>query len=240
MATTFRRSIGALSLDKVLLAERYHPRKEEKLEHNDSVPLGEIVADVRDTISPTSKRFQSQDRFKVYDTSDAEEGFLRPKIEMCGIQDIGSAKKLFLPGDVLISRLRPYLRQVAFVPRETVNGSGNVKLVCSTEFHVLRSRDTEQSAAFLVLFLLSSSVQDVLSLSQEGGHHPRFNLETLMRLPVPKRLIREQEQVSETIEKIISQYQNAVIGLGALVREFGAVEMSVCEKGKPAARRVLV
>src|SRR2546422_9913734 len=108
MATTYRRSIGGLSAEKVLLAERYHPQKEEKLKYDDSVPLGEVVKDIRDTISPTSKRFLTQDRFKVYDTCDAEEGFLRPKVETCGIQDIGSAKKLFLPGDVLISRLRPY------------------------------------------------------------------------------------------------------------------------------------
>ena len=103
----------------------------------------------------------------------------------------------FQIGDVLISRLRPYLRQVAYVDR-TIPVLSEAALLCSTEFFVLRSVD-QQSIAFLVPFLLSVQVQRVLAASQEGGHHPRVRESTLLTLPLPSSLLETRAATSSAV-----------------------------------------
>lgn len=237
--TCYTRTLGTLAPDKALLPERYHPAKEQKLQGSDSIPLYELVVEVRETVSPTSKKFPRHARFIIYDTSDAHEGFLRPKSELCKIADIGSTKKLFRPGDVLISRLRPYLRQVAFVPQDFSEEHGDVFLACSTEFYILRSKDSKRSIGFLVPFLLSKDAQEVLSLSQEGGHHPRFRTDTLMQLHVPRAILQQRDQLSTKVEKLASQHQIALKILAGLALECSRVPTSATPMrvGKRASRR---
>ncbi len=56
---------------------------------------------------------------------------------------MGSPEEAFQRDEmVLISRLRPYLRQVAFVDKDIGDGHA-VELACSTEFFVLRSLTAE-------------------------------------------------------------------------------------------------
>ena len=83
-----------------------------------------------------------------------------------------AVKKIIKAGDVIISRLRPYLKQVAFVDKVLCEHYDSV--LCSTEYFVLRSKDQHISIAFIVPVLLSREVQNMLISSQEGGHHPRF------------------------------------------------------------------
>ena len=85
---------------------------------------------------------------------------------------------------------------------------GSVDLVCSSEFYVLDSND-DMSIAFLVPFLLSERVQTVLAASQEGGHHPRFNEQTLKSLPVPTLLLERRKEMSARVEAAINQARNA-------------------------------
>lgn len=124
------------------------------------------------------------------------------------LSQAGSAKKLFQRQDVLISRLRPYLRQVAFADDDLTEKGSYVTLACSTEFFVLRSNSTE-SIAFLVLFLLSSPVQKVLAASQEGGHHPRFDEEVLLTLPIPQALLAERANYSSEVIRAIDLYRQS-------------------------------
>ena len=94
---------------------------------------------------------------------------------------------LIRPRQVVISRLRPYLRQVAWVDAGLLaEQTPGTELICSTEFFVLESVGSA-SVAFLVPFLLSLPIQAVLAAAQAGGHHPRFNERTLMTLPIPPR-----------------------------------------------------
>jgi len=229
MPTTYIRTLGALTDDLALVPERYHPAKEQKLKISNSVLLGELVTDVRETVSTTTKSFPRETSFIIYETSDADKGFLQSKTELRNIAEIGSTKKIFRPGDVLISRLRPYLRQVAFVPTNLLRNRPNVILACSTEFYVLRSRGPERSVAFLIPYLLSSDVQEVLSLSQEGGHHPRFSTDTLMKLPVPESVVKQRSWLSYKVEKLSSQYRLTVETLSILAQN--------CCDGVPIAKQ---
>jgi hypothetical protein len=113
-----------------------------------------------------------------------------------------SAKKILEPGDVIISRLRPYLRQVALVD-PLVTSERTAGIACSTEFYVLRSRTESETIAYLVPFLLTTAVQAQLSASQEGGHHPRFAQRALEGLVVSDDMLRLRTELSANVESAI-------------------------------------
>lgn len=201
----------------VLAPERYDPRRE-TLELNarreESVPLVAIVRTVRATITPAGNKATERE-YLVFDTSDVREGLIIGRKPPVQCEKIGSTKKIFQTGDVLISRLRPYLRQVAFVDQKVSRGH-DVELACSTEFFILRSMD-EQSIGFLVPYLLSTPVQTVLAASQEGGHHPRFGEDALLMLPVPKNLLEARDATSAIVERSAELYRQSVDSMLELV-----------------------
>ena len=197
--------VGRLDDGSVLIPERYDPRRR-YIEQSGS-RLSDIVNLVReqtsaDTADPTQQ-------FLVLATGDAHNGIIKTTKPLNNGSDIGSTKNRIRPGQVIISRLRPYLQQVAWVdPGLPKSELDPIELVCSSEFYVLDSKDGE-SIAFLVPFLLSQRVQSVLAASQEGGHHPRFNERTLKALAVPTSLIERRAELSARVERAINQARQA-------------------------------
>lgn len=189
----------------VLAPERYDPRRGSLLSRSSTVSLGEIATPVRKTVGSTKA---SIGRYLVLDTSDAEEDVVICRKRPLPGSELGSIKKVIDAGDVIISRLRPYLRQVAYVDRSVRNWDASVTLACSTEFYVLRGIDSK-SIAFIVPFLLSDAVQEVLAASQEGGHHPRFGEDVLLSLPIPKRLLEDRDALSMDVVKSVELYRES-------------------------------
>ena len=179
----------------VLTPERYNPKRRMSLSYqNDGVLLSEIITLENDIVS--SKKNSSV--WYQINTSDAMGGYLRiPPIP----ERLNSNKKILKQGDVIISRLRPYLRQVAYVDIDA-----DEQLCVSTEFYVLRTRNNE-SIAFLVPFLLSEAAQTVFSNSVEGSQHPRFKEEDLLNLVVPFQLFEMRRQISLEVDNAIAQYR---------------------------------
>jgi hypothetical protein len=188
--------VRALDPGFVLSPERYASR-----DHSEAALSGTPLTDVavlsKRTVSPSKEG--SKGHYWIADTGDASEGVLT--LRRTKAAGLGSTKKVLGVGDVLISRLRPYLRQVAYIDDE-LPGATVAQLVCSTEFYVLSPVD-ERSIAFLVPWLLSERVQDLFASSQEGGHHPRFNVETLTRLRIPERVLTRREDASRNVEEAI-------------------------------------
>ena len=197
--------ISKLDEGYVLAPERYDPRRGRL---NGSGPcLTDFVNVLRDQVSPS--KCGSADKFLVLDTGDAHNGIVKPNKVPANGSSLRSAKKRIQPDQIIISRLRPYLRQVAWIDPGLRGGeSQSVELLCSTEFFVLGSAD-DTSIAFLVPFLLSPHIQSILAASQEGGHHPRFNERTLRSLPVPKQLIKHRSALSEQVELAVNKAREA-------------------------------
>jgi hypothetical protein len=213
MALINVRERSKLAAMEVLAPERYDPRRELNTESTKTVLLGDIATLNRKVVSPSV----NLGRCLVLDTSDAREGFIISRRRSVDGSDIGSVKKAVEQRCVIISRLRPYLRQVAYVDSDIPN-AGESTIVCSTEFFVLRSVD-EKSIAFLVPFLLSSRVQEVLAASQEGGHHPRFADSTLATLRIPLSLLSRRDEDSATVETAAKMYRRAEAAIDGLVAE---------------------
>ena len=100
------------------------------------------------------------------------------------VEDFDSAKKSMQPGDVVISRLRHYLRQIAVVRTDSAKTA-----VGSSEFIVLRGCDETLPPEALVLFLRTPVVQTILEYSQDGSQHPRFGDDALLDTPIPAQLL---------------------------------------------------
>lgn len=153
MAVTAIVPLSSLSEPIVLAPERYDPRRIQQVDE-DAVALSELVSIENPTVSV--KALDGDAKYLVLDTGDSFEGIIRPRTQPVNGSTIRSSKKLVREGDVIISRLRPYLRQVAYVDNALVKSASSV--LVSTEFFVLRSRRSTESVAWLVPFLLSSEI----------------------------------------------------------------------------------
>jgi hypothetical protein len=108
------------------------------------------------------------------------------------------------------------LRQVALVD-SGIPLPGDTLLICSTEFFVLGGID-ERSIAFLVPFLLTEQVQQVLAASQEGGHHPRFDDSVLLTLPLPDAVLRRRDENSGNVEECVRLFRQSEARMAEMVR----------------------
>lgn len=227
MALISVRAVSELEGRFVLAPERYDPRRGFlSAAPGQVVPLRALVANVSRTVNGAD---EPERGCVVLDTSDAREGVVISRKQPIRVGEIGSAKKAIEPGDVIISRLRPYLRQVAFVDAEAAGRLKGGVLLCSTEFFVLRPLDG-QSLSFLVPFLLSAPVQTVLAASQEGGHHPRFNEATLLGLPLPRSFVANREAISKAVEESIRLFRQSQAGMTSLVKR---AEASLGRSNRP-------
>ena len=206
---------SALEPSLVLAPERYDLRRAPSFGH-DAVPLRTLVAHALKIVRPSHDDSDAR-LCVVLDTSDARDGMIVGSHGPLVRTDLGSSKKVFGRGDVLISRLRPYLRQVAWVDDGWVRAHHDRVLVCSTEFHVLSPVDGG-SLAFIVPWLLSVGVQRVLSTAQEGGHHPRYNLATLLGLRLPKQLVERRADLSASVIAAVDGFRASTQAMASLVQ----------------------
>jgi hypothetical protein len=210
MAVAAVRAVGELDAGCVLAPERYDPRRGG--DGRPGVALGSLVEVVRETVTPARAPLA---RYVVLDTGDAREGVVTAKAAVAA-GEMGSVKKLLRPGDVIVSRLRPYLRQVALVDAELMPGGG-VGVVCSTEFHVLRPPAGGGSIAFLVALLLGDGAQAALAASVEGGHHPRFGQAALEALAVPDEVLTARAELCTRVESAVAAARRGERELAAAI-----------------------
>jgi hypothetical protein len=205
--------LSALADGWVLAPERYDPERQVEVESD--VLVQDLFEVVTDNVGPKA---MSGRPVLVLDTTHACEGFVLYRHSPCTSSGLGSSKRQLQPGDVIISRLRPYLRQVAFVDSALFNlAEGGNSVVASTEFFVLRSKGA-MSAAALVPYLLCDRVQSALAAAQEGGHHPRFGRDSIASLPVPRWVIAEATSVACRVERLAETVRASMLERDKLVQ----------------------
>jgi hypothetical protein len=209
MARDVVRRVDELGPTWVLAPERFDPRRALGGRRGGRAQrLAELVELVTDSV--TAATLAAGTPVLVLDTSHAWDGLVVARHAPGPARAVGSAKRPLIPGDVIISRLRPYLRQVAFVdaPWFARATRGNA-VVASTEFYVLRGKAGFDAAA-LVPFLLSPPVQAALAAGQEGGHHPRFARELLAELGVPTAWVRDSAAVARNVRARARAWQRVL------------------------------
>lgn len=224
------RRLADLGDELVLAPERHVTLAREK----DGVPLGDLVVE-------RSERVLGPDlaRALVLDTTHARDGVLDTygaARDGADKETAKSAKKRARPGEIVVSRLRPYLRQVGLVHPAA---AGDRVLAVSSEFYVLSPKARGASIAWLVPFLLGDDAQAALRDAQEGGHHPRVPRASLFALRVPHAAVRARARTSREVEDALAAFYRAegrVRALFTAVRP-GAPPKAGAEDRRRAAKR---
>lgn len=207
------RCAGDLGDSLVLAPERFDPRR--SIEVASELCIADIAEIVTENV--TAQSFSVERAVLVLDTTHAYEGFVVLRHDPVTPKGIGSAKRRILAGDIIISRLRPYLRQVAYIDEDLFRLVPGGNDVCaSTEFFVIRGRDGFDATA-LVPFLLSDPVQAVLAAGQEGGHHPRFSKELLGSIRIPGCVMHDAPVTARHVRDLASNVRHSLNGCRALV-----------------------
>ena len=108
----------------------------------------------------------------------------------CGkAADMRSNTSAFHPGDVLYSKLRPYLDKAVFTDEAGV---------CTTELLVLRSK-THVDPRFLAVVVHSPSFLEYAVTGTTGVQHPRTSWAHIREFLVPSFTFDEQRQVAGTL-----------------------------------------
>jgi hypothetical protein len=162
-----------------------------------------------------------KETIRNFDLPDALEPYLDDSKEPVLAATIGSTKNVLNAGDVVISRLRSYLKEIAVVRTAVAVGS--------SEFIVLRPTDSWLSAEALMVFLRCPLVQTVLKWSQDGSNHPRFNEQDLLSIPVPDALQRVQREIDRLVRTAIDAKQKS---RDLLERAKSAIEEAVDPSAK--------
>ena len=133
--------------------------------------------------------------------------------------DMKSSAKRFFPGDVLYSRLRPYLNKVWLADR-----SG----LCSAEFIVLPSNDFIDGA-FLKYRL---NARDFVSFanSLNAGDRPRVDFDQISAFCLPPFALARQRRIVLKIEELFSELDAGEAALKKARHQLGVYRQSLLKQ----------
>jgi restriction endonuclease S subunit len=186
-------------------AEYFHPEKRQVLQQLEAMSgkrVGDHFKSVRNLFKPPLK--DTGERVLNYDLPNAKRYFLDADIEPVRACEVGSTKKRFRRGDVVVSRLRSYLKEIAIV--ETPNTQ---PCIGSSEFFVFRSRTKQVNAELLLVYLRSEPVQRILKWCQDGSNHPRFQENEILDLKLPDSLLSIQADITRLLHEGIVSHRTA-------------------------------
>jgi type I restriction enzyme S subunit len=208
-------------------AEYFYPAKQAALDLLASMPgktVGEMFGSVRDLWQPENAN--QAELVRNYDLTDALSPFLDITKEPTTPDTISSTKKRIAKGDIVVSRLRSYLKEIAVV----LDGD-NISMVGSTEFIVLRPQKQSVRIETLLVYLRSTLPQLIFKWSQDGSNHPRFNEKELLNLRVPDIIIEHEDEIVEKVQSAIRSRRRATELLEAAKR---AVEIAIEDSERAA------
>lgn len=129
-----------------------------------------------------------------------------PKIVQSNLSP-SRARQETLPGDIVYSTVRVYLKNFAMVPELL-----DRRIISSTGFTVLRPNEKLHNK-YLFYYLLSDSVTRMLSAKQRGTSYPAIRDNDVFESPIPVPPKEAQEMVVDEIESrfsVIDKVEEAV------------------------------
>jgi type I restriction enzyme, S subunit len=184
-------------------SEYFHPEKEHILEQLAQLTgnrVGDYFHLVEERLNP---ELGNDKNVYNYDLTGALRYFLDDDIQPTLVSELGSTKVRFQTDDVVVSRLRSYLREIAVVctPQSAF-------CVGSSEFYVLRSKGWV-TPELLLVYLRSDPVQKILKWCQKGSNHPRFDEREIITLKLPDNILEKQNEVTTLVQNGIEAYREA-------------------------------
>lgn len=153
------------------------------------VPLGDLMPSKRATLNPAKS---PDERFELFSIP----AFDRGEPEIVQGCEIGSAKQVVEPGDVLISKIVPHIRRAMFVPE-----ARNLTQLASSEWISFRSH--EVFPAYLTHYLTSDGFhrQFMNTVAGVGGSLLRARPAQVKSILAPLPPLTEQRRIAAILDK---------------------------------------
>ena len=120
-----------------------------------------------------------------------------------------SSVKRFMSGDVLFGRLRPYLAKAILASEDGV---------CVGELLVLRPKNSEINSRFLLFYLLTKNMIDVINSSTYGAKMPRASWDFIGSLPVFIPPLEEQQAIVRYLDHKLAQINKFITNKQKLIK----------------------
>jgi type I restriction enzyme S subunit len=132
--------------------------------------------------------------------------------------EVVSSKHLFQPGQILYSKIRPYLAKTVIV---------DFVGVCSADMYPV---DTDLDSRYLKWWMLSPDFTRFASGEQARTVLPKINKDALGRLPVPVPTLPEQHRIVDLLEDHLSRIEAADAYLKASSRRLAVLHQTMLAK----------
>lgn len=153
-------------------------------------PLSEAADWRREVLNTEREPGTTFDVVELEDVSQ-DDGTVRRGRRLRG-WEVGGPRVRFRAGDILLSRLRFYLREVALVPADLPAG------LCSPEFYVLRPR---LDPYYLLAYLRSDFGYNQMRFKSEGSTRPRYPRSGAANLQVAVPETRVQQEIGDAMRE---------------------------------------
>ena len=160
---------------------------------------------------------------------EAETGRLLPYATVAE-DGVTSAKHLFHPGDILYSKIRPYLAKVAVAPTTGL---------CSADMYPVRTH-SEVSGPYLRWWMLTREFTRRAAGEQARTVLPKINKRSLYELPVPVPSLDEQWRIVDLLEDHLSRLDAAEANLRDAARRLVAFDREFIQQTVSAGSDVQV
>jgi len=165
---------------------------------DEKIHLGDIVSISAKLVNPTLQEYCKLPHVSA-------ENILSVTGEFIGLQSAAddgmkSNKYLFEAGDVLYSKLRPYLRKVALP---------NFAGLCSADMYPLKIDSDRINAGFLRILLTSKIFTEYANEKSARSRMPKLNREQLFNWEFTLPSLNHQQECVRKIEGVLTQISNA-------------------------------
>ena len=148
------------------------------------------------TYAHTKQKINAQSAYPEtwgLDLEDIEKGGTLLSIKTVGERKAVGDKTLFNKGDILYSKLRPYLLKILVAPAD---GICTPEIVPFTVFVKINSQ-------YIVYFLSSPYIDNLINAITYGVKMPRVGTETMTQLLVPLPPLAKQQRIVNRIEELM-------------------------------------
>ena len=157
------------------------------------VRLGE-VCNYGNALKKVNASMVNED-FWVLDLEDLEKGGRLMKRVSAKERKSNGEKTIFKKGDILYSKLRPYLLKMLIAPE---NG------ICTSEI-VPFNMYGEIEPKYILTLLKGDFINNIINEASYGVKMPRVNTDTMQNLPIPLPPLGEQKRIVEKLDEVMAE-----------------------------------
>jgi len=190
-AAVQRQRAAVAALPAAYLREVFEGEEARGWEH---VPIGEVCSVVEGQVDPRLPEYRELPHING-EVIESGTGRLLPYRTAADDQLI-SGKYLFQPGSVIFSKLRPYLRKVAYV---------DFRGLCSADAYPLTAKVQFLHPFWLKWVLLSNEFSNYAIEESLRSRMPKLNREQLLHWKMPLPDLANQGRVAQMLESRIEQ-----------------------------------